>query len=164
MKNNPHDIVDVLSYASNNRECMMSNCSNCLRSALSLEDFEGDSENVSDNDGAYAESSIGYYEWKRSLDGKIKKALVTISAEEAIDLFNSQFVTLKQHIYIKQKQVSCYNDIKDNLTNDQLLIHVDYSENYENRQQGEIQSAYFGHTTQHAVISSMFVNKRKNRS
>ena len=28
-----------------------------------------------------------------------------------------------------------------------MLMHVDYSENYVNVQQGEIQSAYFGHST-----------------
>ena len=53
-----------------------------------------------------AEFSVGYYEWKRSDDGDILKALVTISAEEAIDMFNSQLVTFKQYIYIKRKQVS----------------------------------------------------------
>ena len=135
VESNPCDIVDHLE-ASDNRECMMSNSSNCLKSDLSFNDYVCDSENIWDNDGADAESSIGYYEWKQSDDGKIKKAFVTIFAEEAIDLFNSQLVTLKQHIYIKRKQVSRYNDMKDNLSNDQLLIHVYYSENYENRQQG----------------------------
>ena len=28
-----------------------------------------------------------------------------------------------------------------------MLVHVDFAENYENKQQLEIQSAYFGHTT-----------------
>ena len=28
-----------------------------------------------------------------------------------------------------------------------ILLHIDYAENYENKQQGECQSAYFGHTS-----------------
>ena len=29
----------------------------------------------------------------------------------------------------------------------EILVHVDFAENYENKQLSEIQSAYFGHTT-----------------
>ena len=33
----------------------------------------------------------------------------------------------------------------DNLTDDQIVIHIDYNENYKNRQANEIKNAYFGH-------------------
>ena len=36
--------------------------------------------------------------------------------------------------------------MKDELSYGEILLHVDYSENYKNAQQDEIQSAYFGHT------------------
>ena len=36
---------------------------------------------------------------------------------------------------------------KNNLGRNDILVHVDYSEGYENKQQHEDQSAYFGHTS-----------------
>ena len=50
----------------------------------------------------------------------------------------------KRHIYRKLEQVASYNKQKDKLKTREALIHLDYSENYNNTQQDEIQSAYFG--------------------
>ena len=38
-----------------------------------------------------------------------------------------------------------YNKLKEELSENELLLHVDYSENYSNIQPGEIQCTYFGH-------------------
>ena len=54
---------------------------------------------------------------------------------------------LKRQLFTKRTQASAYNEVKDNLKQNDLLIHVDYSENYNNKQQWEIQSAYFGHAS-----------------
>ena len=43
----------------------------------------------------------------------------------------------------KQQHVA-YNHLKENLKPGEIFLHVDYSENYVNKQQGEIQSAHFG--------------------
>ena len=37
--------------------------------------------------------------------------------------------------------------MKENLQENEVILHVDYSENYNNTQQDEIQSAYFGNST-----------------
>ena len=37
--------------------------------------------------------------------------------------------------------------MKENLQENQVILHVDYSESYYNTQQGEIQSAYFDNST-----------------
>ena len=54
--------------------------------------------------------------------------------------------TLKSHIYRKRKQVEHYNHQKENLENGESIINIDYSESYSNKQQDEVQSAYFGNT------------------
>ena len=50
----------------------------------------------------------------------------------------------KVEMYRKREQVASYNKQKDDLKTREALIHVDYSENYNNTQQDEIQSVYFG--------------------
>ena len=54
--------------------------------------------------------------------------------------------SLKQHIFRKRSQAVSLIDAKSNLQEDQLLMQVDYSENYKNAEQNEKQSAYFGYT------------------
>ena len=44
----------------------------------------------------------------------------------------------------KHEQVASYDKQKDELKTGEALIHVDYSESYNNTQQDEIQSACFG--------------------
>ena len=50
-------------------------------------------------------------------------------------------------MHAQRVQFKYYNDAKANLAKNEILIHVDYSESYEKKQQREIQSAYFGHAT-----------------
>lgn len=54
---------------------------------------------------------------------------------------------LKYHLYVQLEQHKAYNNIKNNMGENEMLVHVDFAEKYENKQQLEIQSAYFGHTT-----------------
>ena len=51
---------------------------------------------------------------------------------------------LKRYIYRKREQVASYNKQKGELKTGEALIHEDYSENYNNTQQDEIQSVYSG--------------------
>ena len=52
---------------------------------------------------------------------------------------------MKAHIFIKRTQNTHYNRLKENLKTNEFIIHVDYSKNYKDKEQDEIQSAYFGH-------------------
>ena len=47
---------------------------------------------------------------------------------------------LKRYIYRKREQVGSYNKQKDELKTGEALIHIDYTESYNNPQQDEIQS------------------------
>ncbi|XP_022107154.1 uncharacterized protein LOC110988171 [Acanthaster planci] len=42
-------------------------------------------------------------------------------------------------------QYKKYQDLKNNLKSNEIIVHVDFSENYDNKQQHAIQSAYFGY-------------------
>lgn len=97
-----------------------------------------------DQDVDDAIQTIIFYEWQRD-DGKVKKVMVKRKLTDVLNLLESAIRTLKEHMYTKRVQYCHYNEIKSNLKRNQLLLHVGYSESYENKQQGEIQSAYFGH-------------------
>ena len=51
------------------------------------------------------------------------------------------------HTPEKNTRVAEFNRQKSNLEENEALIQCDYSENYKNREQDEVQSAYFGHAS-----------------
>ena len=46
-------------------------------------------------------------------------------------------------MFVKRTQNTHYNRLKENLKTNEFIIHVDYNENYKDKEQDEIQSAYF---------------------
>ena len=132
------------------KKCMLGECEKCSSINLSLENFnidlvaDSDSENsttsVSDCDDNDQVATVSFYGWARE-DTKLKKTLFKETIDSAIRKFKSTITTLKPHIYVKRVQFNYYNNIKNNLGKSDLLVHVDYSENYENKQQHEVQSA-----------------------
>ena len=53
--------------------------------------------------------------------------------------------------------------LQNNFTKNEVLIHVDYSESYENKQQREIQSVYFGHTKFSIFTVRCYVRDAENK-
>ena len=129
---NIHSLVESYSCNSSSKACMYSDCEVCYDTGLGVEDFTDDC------------TEIQFYQWKH-MDKNVQKVESVLPPDEFLSLFNEEVKVLKKHIYIKRQQHANYNQLKENLKTGEILLHVDYSENYVNKQQGEIQSAYFGH-------------------
>ena len=80
-----------------------------------------------------------------------------LTLTELVNEFNTQVSILKKHIFFKRCQSNYHNSLKNNLKCEQLLIKVDYSENYVNQKQQEIQSAYSGHAFRLLQLAVTFV-------
>ena len=73
--------------------------------------------------------------------------------DEVVDSGNDVIVLLKQiltksfnmHVYNISCQYSELKHLKANLKEDEIILSVDFSKNYDNKQHHERQSAYFGH-------------------
>ena len=62
--------------------------------------------------------------------------------EGAAEMFKDDIRTLKEHIYIKRRQVNAYHKIKTSLSENDLMLYVDFTESYKSDQQYVKQSAY----------------------
>ena len=60
-------------------------------------------------------------------------------------MFEDDIKKMKEQIYIKRKQVKAYHESKASLSNNNLMLHVDFAESSKNDQQDAIQNAYFRH-------------------
>ena len=97
------------------------------------EDSEGDSQDAE------------YHKWYW-VDGKVQKVLINVNENDAVTDWVSSIENQKLHIRQKRMQVVEFNALKENLEENEILVKCDYSENYKNLAQDEIQSAYFGHS------------------
>ena len=144
----PHSIVETYVCVSDDRECMLSDCEGCSMHTIVENDFHGISGSSSDSEnevGTSSVSEIKFLKWAPGDDGYLTKVQMEVSINEALEMWQETITVLKKHIYTKRQQNATYNRIKDNLTSE--VLNVDYSENYHNKQQQEIQSAYFGNTS-----------------
>ena len=105
--------------------------------------------------------TVGFYEWKRGDNGYMMNSQVILSIEDALTLWNRKVQRLKEHIFTKRQQQSKISYLKANIKVNEVLIHLDYSENYESQDQNEIQNAYFGRTSFSLFTACSYYRCRK---
>ena len=70
------------------------------------------------------------------------------SAVGLIQRFEKDLKAHAMHEFKIRHQLSAIRAAKDNLKDDELLIHVDFSENYSCKRGEEVQAAHFGNRPQ----------------
>ena len=88
-------------------------------------------------------SEVCFYTWKKG-EKYYEKQLAENTREEVTELLNEQIDYVKVHYYQKRIQDATYREHIKGLKDRELMIHVDYTENYKNKQQSEIKAGYYG--------------------
>ena len=140
----PHDIVEKFSCSST-RHCMYDACCGICSSfdmniPDTLEIIERLNENPNENDHDYHDDqsdqpkkSVRFYKLEKFYEGKITKISRNLSVTDAIELLKQQIAVLNRQLFTKRIQASAYNEVKNKQKD--FVIHVDYSENYNSKQQ-----------------------------
>ena len=127
-----HDIVKKFSCDSNSQDCMNSECDIFKLPKKTVES------------GVHEADDTKFDEW-RQVDRRLQQVSVSIDLQEVSARFNAHVRTLTRPIHVKRIQHTTFNNVKTNLwEKKEILIQVDYSENYTNKDQGQVQSEYFG--------------------
>ena len=129
----PHSIVEEYSCDSESRECILNLRDECKHHVLTVDDVENGEANEDDSDSDSETNMVRYYQWKRGDDGYLTKLKVEADADQALGLWQSMVETLKEHIHYQRRQLKEIRRITDSLTMEEILIHLDYSENYKSR-------------------------------
>ena len=125
-------------------DCMTSQCDECSSTQIETNHFNAElvldadssADDSSDNENEVdrPNDSVSFFEWARVDDNKLMKMMFHKSFEESICLLDTTIISLKRHIFVKRVQYKHYVDFKSNLGKNDILVHVDYSESYENKQ------------------------------
>ena len=140
----PHHIVEKFSCSST-RHCVYdASCEICSSIDINIPDnmeiIENQNKGSTDNDNDYHDDqsdqpkkSVRFYKWGKSDEGKITKISRNLSVTDAFESLKQKIAVLKRQLFTKRTQASAYNEVKDKLKQNDLLLHVDYSENYYNK-------------------------------
>ena len=107
-----HSLVETYSCTSPLKECMNSECDKCNGTGLTIGDFKNGQEPVK------------FYQWKKP-ENKVRKKRILLSCEEVCCYFIDEIRILEKHIFVKRQQHACYNSLKENLSLNEILLHVD---------------------------------------
>ena len=76
---------------------------------------------------------------EKGSDGCLTKFKMKTDIRESLVSWQNKVEIIKAHVYTKRRQFAEIKRITD-----EIVIHLNYSENYKCKQQNEIQSAFFG--------------------
>jgi hypothetical protein len=114
--------------------CYMNKCSQCPGTTLLKESLMTTFENN-------VVDEVSYKQWV-TVD-RCMMETVTKNIDEFIDEFMENLLKLKTHSFIANRQKESYSELKEGLTEGEVLVNCDFAENYSFILQDEIQSYHW---------------------
>lgn len=141
-------LLGCINCNTKNQTCMYRQCTTCK------------DKQIQANDGINAGKIIEWYAWTSKIVTREKvngngetiqtKHTMTVkekqsgTIENALDDLNSELQRLSRHVYNINHQYIAMRQLRNNLKQDSVIIHIDFSENYCCKYSSEIQSTHFG--------------------
>lgn len=113
-------------------KCIDRVCDSCGVTELTDRLFEGQDE----------DDSILYYQWQK-VEGVVKKNLVDCTIAEAKEDLQAQLRPFSRHVYNIRRQFQELRHLKEQLNQDEIIIHEDFSENFQLKHQREIMKSHW---------------------
>lgn len=126
------DLMIKLVCCRDNFSCMSETCQECKNTAI--DDFFLSSSH---------EKLVRIQRWELVDNFMQKKLLTDKKVKDVIQMLTDALPSYKMHVYLIKSQNEFLRDRKNNQSDREALLIVDYSQNYSATSQDEIQSAYF---------------------
>ena len=112
-------------------------------------------------EGLDEDDSMTYYQWHK-VEGVVKKHLVDCTIAEAKEDLQAQLRPFSRYVYNIRRQFQELRHLKEQLNEDEIIIHEDFSENFQLKHQQEIMASHWSNesvTVFTAVVYYKDVNK-----
>ena len=93
-------------------------------------------------EGLDKDDSITYYQWQK-VEGAVKKNLIDCTVAEAEEDLQAQLRPFSCHVYNIRHQFQELRHLKEQLSQDEIIIHEDFSENFQLKHQREIMESHW---------------------
>ena len=144
--------TDCLVCSATNEECMFGRCLLCR-------DFF--SEKVEENVGN-GNTKITWSQWVNE-SGRSQKNEFSGSVNETVSLLKSKVELFLFHVYIKREQSKFFEQLKEEVSDKEIVLQVDFAENFNLKEQDEIQAAHWN-TIPLSIFTAFVWSKKENFS
>lgn len=159
---NLNDLVLATVCDEGSKECMYSECEICNGTPIDYNFTETNQEAIV----SWIEWSFTNVEYKKKNEIKVSKRILpelkSDELENLISFTEAQLKKFKEHLFNICHQYKSYKNVKDNLTDDELVIHCDFSENYTCKMHEEIQAVHFGASQYQICTLVLCIRKMKD--
>lgn len=129
------ELIDQLSCKSPNEMCMLGQCSKC---PSTLNEFVPPDMNLS--------KQLFWKQWEDDNSGRPILRENTGTCQHALECLSKQLDKFKKHCYVKKIQSDCFQKYKGEIVEGEVVMQMDFAENYAIVSQDEIQSAHWSHS------------------
>lgn len=136
-ESNHKDQMKLLMCAEPNEKCHMLECDSCPPLEDCVEKFIA----FFDQNGV---ENIEYKSWLHT--DRTTLSMSNDSVEDFCSKYASKLNDLLKHDFISKKQSNYYENAKKNLKDDEVIVHLDFSENFSHLSQESVQSEYYAQT------------------
>ncbi|CAF3420657.1 unnamed protein product [Rotaria socialis] len=127
-----HSFTSALVCDESNYNCMASSCLLCENK------FDTNiKNNIIDRN-----ITVKWYQWK-NINRYAAKEEEQGSVEQCVELLASKVRPFLLHVYIKRQQNKSFEESKSNSNSNKIVVQVDYSENFDIKDQDQIQAAHW---------------------
>lgn len=146
------EMVDATMCDAKSKVCAYGECKDCFSTTHTLLRPPNNTE-------------IAFTKWsleenEKLNDGEVsgKKSTITVkttvmTTEDALaGEFHDGLLRFRRHVFNIRWQYRAYRQLRENLRNDECLLHVDFSENYSCKYSQEVQAVHFGGSHQQATL------------
>lgn len=127
-----NDLLNLMCCNAQSERCMIGICEDCQKEA-----------NIFVNEDDYKDKCL-YKQWKEE-NGFLKEVEINCSVSDALNELNNQLPFYKLHCFVKATQASYFEEVKNYIEDSEVILQVDFAENYSAVSQDEIQSAHWTH-------------------
>ena len=133
-------IENELYYDSITKACRFCKCKTCFEKAISILEFEDSSDYYYDT--WESKTEIGHDDKQHRRTMKYQKYC---STRNLVNKFLFEILPIyMEHVATNYHQKKAIKKLKENLSENEILLHVDFAENYSCKYATEIQSIHFG--------------------
>ncbi|KAL4005767.1 hypothetical protein ACER0C_005480 [Sarotherodon galilaeus] len=148
---NIEELIEKVCCNSSSKSCMYGEYVHCKDKTVHITSAYNSNATTSFTQWVTEEKEIDKKGEKATVKVTVKKS-VEGTQEDLIELFHSFVKKFKMHHFnIKQQYAFC-RELKNNMSGEEALIHVDFSENYSCKYSSQVQAVHFGASHQQATL------------
>lgn len=154
-ENTISDVLSSLCCSKDNIDCLQRICSSCKNRHIDYQEFNN-------------EVNIAYWGWEKNksiyVKNNVEKSAIKVEKVrrwvkplDLIKKFEDSLKPFLKHCVNNKNQNQAFKTLKENMTTEDCIIQIDFSENYNAKYGSEIQSLHFGGSRQQFTLHTVVI-------